>query len=82
MLAKVTKVGTSVGVIIPRYIANEGGFKKGESINIEYNNNKITISKVNSPREGWAEAFAAYANEGEDAMMLPDTLDSEALDLM
>lgn len=29
------------------------------------------------PRKGWAEAFAAYACEGEDEKMLPDHFDNE-----
>lgn len=82
MLAKISKVGTSVGVIIPRYIATEGGFTKGSPVNIEFLNNQIIISKPENKREGWAAAFAKYAKEGEDAMMLPDYLDSEAVELM
>lgn len=82
MLAKVTKVGTSVGIIIPRYIAAEGDFFKGAPVNIEYSDNKITVTRARKSREGWAKAFADYAREGEDAMLLPDYLDSEAVDLI
>lgn len=82
MLAKISKVGTSVGVIIPRYIATEGGFTKGSPVNIEFLNNQIIISKPQKKREGWAASFAKYAEEGEDAMMLPDYLDSEASELI
>ncbi len=82
MLTKISQVGTSVGVIIPRFIATEGGFSKGSSVNIEFKNDQIIISKPIAKREGWAEAFAKYAKEGEDAMLLPDYLDSEAVDLM
>ena len=82
MLAKISQVGTSVGVIIPRYIATEGGFIKGSPVNIEYTDNQIIISKPKAKREGWAKAFAKYAHEGEDANLLPDYLDSEAVDLI
>lgn len=82
MLGKISQVGTSVGVIIPRYIAAEGGFSKGAPVNIEYLNDKIIISKPKTKREGWATAFAKYAKEGEDASLLPDFLDSEADELM
>ena len=82
METRITKVGTSVGVIIPRYIAAEGGFFKGSAVNIEYKDKKITISKLNKPRTGWAEAFANYAKEGEDAMLLPDHIDNEAMELI
>lgn len=82
MLTRISQVGTSVGVIIPRYIANEGGFKKGSPVNIEYTGDQIIISKPMNKRAGWAEAFAKYAKESEDAMLLPDYLDNEAMDLM
>ena len=82
MLTRISQVGTSLGVIIPRYIAAEGGFSKGAPVNIEFSDNRIIISKPMAKREGWAEAFARYAREGEDAMLLPDYLDSEAVDLI
>lgn len=82
MLAKVSQIGTSVGVIIPRYIAAEGGFIKGSPVNIEFLNNQIIISKPRTAREGWAKAFARYAKEGEEDMLLPDYLDSEADELL
>ena len=33
-------------------------------------------------RTDWKEFFANYAKEGEDEMMLPDSMDSEADELM
>lgn len=82
MKTKVVKVGTSVGLIIPRFIAVEGGFNTGASINIEYNQDQIVITKINDVRKGWAEAFAKYAMEGEDEMLIPDYIDSEAEELI
>ncbi|MDE7160005.1 MAG: hypothetical protein K2O24_04085 [Muribaculaceae bacterium] len=82
MLARISQVGTSVGVIIPRHIAHEGGFIKGSPVNIEYTDNQIIITKPKTKREGWAVAFAKYAEEGEDTNPLPDFLDAEAESLM
>lgn len=82
MKAKVVKVGTSVGLIIPRFIAVEGGFNTGTSINIEYSQEQIVITKIDDVRKGWAEAFAKYAMEGEDEMLIPDYIDSEAEELI
>ena len=82
MQARITRIGTSLGVIIPRHITREGGFQKGVPVDISLDNDKITISKLPEVRKGWAEAFAAYAREGEDAAALPDFLDTEALDLI
>lgn len=82
MLTKISQVGTSVGIIIPRFIATEGGFSKGSPVNIEFKNGQIVISKPKVTREGWADAFAKSVKEGEDAMLLPDFLNAEAEDLM
>lgn len=82
MKAKIVKVGTSVGLIIPRFIAIEGGFNTGAFINIEYSQNQIIITKINDVRKGWAEAFAKYVMEGEDDMLIPDYIDSEAEELI
>ena len=40
------------------------------------------MNKKASVREGWAKAFAAYAKEGEDEMLLPDFLDAETTELI
>ncbi|MBD5276918.1 MAG: AbrB/MazE/SpoVT family DNA-binding domain-containing protein [Bacteroides sp.] len=82
MLSKISQVGSSVGIIIPRFIAAEGGFSKGVAVDIEYKDNQIIISRPKTTREGWAAAFAKYAKEGEDSQLLPDHLDSEAIELM
>ena len=81
MEAKVVRVGTSLGLVIPRFIAVEGGFSQGTPINVEYNDDKIVVTKRKSVRNGWAAAFAKYAMEGEDELMLPDYVDDE-VDLM
>lgn len=82
MHARISRIGTSLGVIIPHHITKEGGFQKGLLVDISLENDKITISKVPSVRKGWAEAFSAYAKEGEDDLVMPDYLDTEALDLV
>ena len=82
METTVKQVGSSVGVIIPQYIASEGGFHKGTPINIRYVNNQIIIDKPTGKRRGWSEAFARFAQEGEDEMLLPEYLDSETDELL
>lgn len=82
MQTRISRIGTSLGVIIPRHIMQEGGFQKGLPVEISLENDKIMISKVPEVRKGWADAFAAYARNGEDALVLPDYLDTEAIDLV
>lgn len=82
METHVIKVGTSLGVIIPKHVATEGGFTVGTTLSVNYKNDRIVLSKKSLIRAGWAEAFAAYASEGEDEMLLPDFLDSESIELL
>ncbi|MDE5997731.1 MAG: AbrB/MazE/SpoVT family DNA-binding domain-containing protein [Muribaculaceae bacterium] len=82
MQSRISRIGTSLGIIIPRHITKEGGFQKGLPVEISLENDKITISKIPEVRKGWSEAFAAYAKNGEDELAIPDYLDSEAIDLV
>lgn len=41
------------------------------------NEEQLVGTKSGSIRDGWAEAFAKYAEEGEDEMLLPDWVDNE-----
>ena len=77
METRVIKVGTSLGLIIPKVVATEIGFKVGTPLNVNLKNDRVVITKKTKIRDGWADAFAAYANEGEDEMLLPDYLDTE-----
>lgn len=82
MEARITQVGTSVGVIIPKYISAEGGFLKGVPVNIEFEDEKIVITKVKERRKGWEKAFEKFAKENSNELLLPDFLDDEAMDLL
>lgn len=79
MESKIIKVGTSLGLIIPGLMAKEYDLKYGTKIEIELNKDELVIKKKKDfVRDGWEEAFAQYAKEGEEKQMLPDFIDSEA----
>lgn len=78
MESKNIKVGISLGLIIPRHMVNDFDLKNGIKIEIEFNKGEVVIKRNNLVREGWDNAFAQYAKEGEDKLLLPDLLDSEA----
>lgn len=82
MESKIIKVGTSLGLIIPGLMVKDCDLKYGTKIEIELRKGELVIKKKDSVREGWDEAFAQYAKEGEDKQLLPDFLDSEADMLM
>lgn len=78
MDSKIIKVGTSLGLIIPGLMAKDYDLQYGTKIEIELKDDIIVIKKKKSVRDGWGDAFAQYAKEGEDKQLLPDLLDSEA----
>ena len=78
MDTRVIKVGTSLGLIIPKIVARDIGLQVGTPIEVKLKDDRMIVTKKTGLRDGWAEAFAAYANEGEDEMLLPDYLDAEA----
>lgn len=66
MKQKVIKIGSSIGVVIPKPVAEELGFKAGQEINLrETDYNKIIIERLhheakprgkNAELVAWAEA--------------------------
>jgi len=71
MIATLTKIGNSRGVIIPARFLKECRFDGAVSISMR--NNTIVISKPDQPRSGWSEAFAK-ASPIADALLIDDTL--------
>ncbi len=69
MQAKITKIGNSQGIIIPKTIIEQCGF--AEKVNLEVKDNHLIISPIaENPRKGWEEAIiAAGVNENEELLM-------------
>lgn len=80
METRVIKVGTSLGLIIPKIVARDIGLQAGTPIEVNLKEDKMIVSKKTGVRAGWGEAFAAYASQGEDGLLLPDYLDTEIED--
>jgi antitoxin MazE len=65
-----TRIGNSQGVIIPKTLITQFGFK--EKIHVDLMNGGIfltpaTVTPPKNPREGWAESIdAAIAKYGQD----------------
>lgn len=79
METKFIRVGSSIGLIVPGHIVKELEIKVGTKIEIELKKNEeIVIKKTRKLREGWDKAFAIYAREGEDELMIPDFVDAES----
>ncbi|MDJ0687068.1 MAG: AbrB/MazE/SpoVT family DNA-binding domain-containing protein [Xenococcaceae cyanobacterium MO_188.B32] len=72
METRLSKIGNSQGIIIPKAIIEQCGLK--EKIKMEVKNNCLIISSVN-PREGWEEAILAAGNSDDDELLMGDYLE-------
>jgi antitoxin component of MazEF toxin-antitoxin module len=78
MEATVIRIGNSLGFSVPERIINDYNIKVGTRVEMDFKQNGYVVLREKSKvREGWADAFALYAREGEDMPLLPDFLDTE-----
>lgn len=69
MEIKITKIGNSQGIIIPKAIMEQCGLT--DKVSLEVKDNRLIVSQiVANPRQGWSEAIiAAGVNENEELLM-------------
>lgn len=79
MKTQVIKIGNSRGVRIPQTVLAQCGIS--EEVDIEIENNQIIISPIkSSPRQGWEKKFQKMHEQNEDALFLPDEVQTEAFE--
>lgn len=78
MRARVIKIGNSQGLRIPKPILEQTGIR--EDVEIEIEKNRIIIRPVHQARKGWAEAFRAMGEKGDDELLIPDNEISHSWD--
>ena len=71
MQAKITKIGNSQGIIIPKSIIEQCHFKG--IVQLEVKDNHLIISAQN-PRQGWEEAILKAGIEEE--ILIEDNLEN------
>jgi len=71
MKTKIIRVGNSRGIRIPKLLLEESGL--AEEIEIQVEKGRLIISPASpgpaSPRKGWAKAFKAMAEAGDDELL-------------
>jgi antitoxin MazE len=79
MRATLRKMGNSQGVIIPKTVIAQLGFEGEVEMHITETGLVLEKPKKSHPREGWAEASKALANEELDHEWLdfPNAFDEE-----
>jgi antitoxin MazE len=70
MKTRIVRIGNSHGVRIPKPLLEQVGLR-GE-VEIDVQDGSLVI-KPATPRAGWAEAFQAMAEQGDDALLDPAT---------
>jgi antitoxin MazE len=73
MKADLVRIGNSQGVRIPKTVIEKCGFAGRVELRIE--GNSLIITPARAPREGWDEALARMAEQGDDVLLVPDDLE-------
>lgn len=69
MLTKIVPIGNSRGIRIPKAMLEHCGF--GEEVELQAKNGTLILRPVNTPRAGWAEAFAGM-NAAKDDLIVQE----------
>ena len=67
MLTKIVPIGNSRGIRIPKAMLEHCGF--GEEVDLQAKNGALILRNVETPRAGWAEAFAKMGRAGDDRLV-------------
>jgi len=85
MKTRIVRIGNSRGIRIPKLLLEETGL--GEEVEIRAEDDRLISSPASpeaaSPRAGWARAFKAMAQAGDDELLdgdraLPTRWENEA----
>jgi len=68
MRTNLTRSGDSRGIRIPKPLLEKAGL--GGTVELLAEKGRLVIRPDRSPRHGWAEAFAAVAEHGDDGVLL------------
>ncbi len=79
MRTTIRRMGNSQGILIPKPILAQLGFE--DEVEMEVENDTLVLRRPQGhPREGWAEASKALAENGDDALVMgefPNADDAE-----
>lgn len=68
-------IGNSRGIRIPRTVIEQCGF--GDQVEMRVEGGVVVLAPTRGTRDGWETAFERMAAEGDDASLLPDTVDPD-----
>ncbi|WP_036484335.1 AbrB/MazE/SpoVT family DNA-binding domain-containing protein [Myxosarcina sp. GI1] len=74
MKIDIIKIGNSQGIRIPKTIMEQCGFTNAIEMKIE--NGNLILSPLKA-RESWSESFQEMAANGDDELLIDDTIPTE-----
>lgn len=75
MKVKLEAMGDAKGVRIPDWVIRECDL--GDTLELRVENGAVVLTPGRGVREGWDAAFERMAASGDDAPLMPDTLDND-----
>jgi antitoxin MazE len=69
--ARIVRIGNSQGIRIPKPLIEQAGLT--EEVTIEAEGSCLVIRPARAPRAGWAQAFRAMSQAGDDRLMDEET---------
>ena len=75
MKINLISIGNSKGIRIPSSVIKQCGL--GDELEMRIENGVIMLAPARGVREGWGAAFEKMAAAGDDAPLVPDTLENE-----
>jgi antitoxin MazE len=75
---RIIQIGNTQGILIPEHWLAQSNL--GEEVELELQANQIVIRAARRVRQGWDEAFAKLAEQGEDRLLDEDGASAAAWD--
>jgi antitoxin MazE len=72
MKTRVIKIGNSQGLRIPKPILEQTGII--DNVEIKVKKNQLIIQPIEDPREGWDAAFKTMNEQGDDELLIDDSI--------
>lgn len=64
---RLTKIGKSSAIRIPKWILDQLDF--GKEVEVAVEQNQLVIRSARHPRDGWAEHFQKMGERGDDRLL-------------
>lgn len=71
MRIAIRRIGNSKGIIIPTAMLQQAGLESEADVSVE-DGALVVRAPAQTVRSGWAQASAALAQHGDDALVMPD----------